>query len=117
MSNDGILKRIEELKTAIAAGVVDVEIRKRSARVRVLQDKLNRMCALIEARAVMYGNQLGESRTITVYSADAEHKAIAEGSSAEWVDDQAARPTPVAFDAALVSAINATLKQAAIEGG
>ena len=50
MGNDGILSRIEELKTTIAAGVVDLEIRKRSARVRVLQNNLNRLLGLIEAR-------------------------------------------------------------------
>lgn len=40
--------------------MVDLEIRKWSGRVRVLQNNLNRLLGLIEARAVMYGGQLGE---------------------------------------------------------
>ena len=79
MGNDGMLSRIEELKTTIAAGVVDLEIRKRSARVRVLQNNLNRLLGLIEARAVMYGGQMGESRQ--VHDDPQEKRAIAEGYS------------------------------------
>jgi hypothetical protein len=79
--NEGISARINEPKTAIAAGVVDLEIRKRSAPVRVLQNNLNRLLGLIEARAVMYGGQMGESRQLVVHDALQEKRAIAEGYS------------------------------------
>ena len=81
MENEGISARINELKTTIAAGVVDLEIRKRSARVRVLQNNLNRLLGLIEARAVMYGGQMGESRQLVVHDDPQEKRAIAEGYS------------------------------------
>ena len=74
--NEGISARINELKTAIAAGVVDLEIRKRSARVRVLQNNLNRLLGLIEARAMMYSGQMGESRQLVVYDDPQEKRAI-----------------------------------------
>jgi hypothetical protein len=74
--NEGISARINELKTAIAAGVVDLEIRKRSARVRVLQNNLNRLLGLIGARAVMYGGQLGEGRQLVVHDDSQEKRAI-----------------------------------------
>jgi hypothetical protein len=50
--NEGNSARIHELKTTIAEGVIACEIRKRSARVQVLQNTLDRMCNLIEARAI-----------------------------------------------------------------
>jgi hypothetical protein len=53
IANEGILARINELKTTMAAGVVDSEIRKRNHRVQVLQGSLNRMLALI-------GSQVGD---------------------------------------------------------
>ena len=148
IANEGILARINELKTAMAAGVVDSEIRKRNHRVQVLQGSLNRMLALIEARSVMYGNQLGEGRRWIVHDEAEEKQALSEGFAEELHPDKPVEPgypkrlfrpgypnggaTGMLvkdyrgknaeqeiwkFDAALVSTINDTLKQAAIEEG
>ena len=51
ITNEYISARINELKSTIAAGVVDLEIRKRSAHVQVLQDQLDGMPNLQRARA------------------------------------------------------------------
>ena len=92
---------INELKTAIAAGVIACEIRQRSARVQVLQNTLDRMRNLIEARAIEYANHLGGAAGMLVKDY--------RGKNAEqeiWK-----------FDASLVAQINDVLKQAAIEDG
>ena len=101
LNNANVSARVEELKTSIAEGVVAVEIRKRSSRVEVLQDNLNRMCGLIEARALEYSDDPGGATGMLVkdYLGKNAEQEI-------WK-----------LDAALVSQINATLKQAAIEEG
>jgi phage terminase small subunit len=101
LTNASVSARVEELKTSIAEGVVEVEIRKRSARVEVLQDNLNRMCGLIETRAWEYSDHPGGATGMLVKDY--------RGKNAEqeiW-----------RLDAALLSQINATMKQAAIEEG
>jgi phage terminase small subunit len=101
LTNANIAARIKELKTATAKSVVKIEIRKRSARVQVLQNTLHRLCSLIEARALEYADHPGGATGMLVK----EHR----GKNAQqeiWK-----------FDAALVSQINATMKQAAIEEG
>jgi phage terminase small subunit len=45
MTNANVSARIKELKTATAKSVVKIEIRKRSARVHVLQNTLHRFAA------------------------------------------------------------------------
>jgi hypothetical protein len=99
--NEGISARINELKTTIAARVVDLEIRKRGACVQVLQNTLDRMCNLIEARAIEYADHLGGATGMLVKDY--------RGKNAEqeiWKSD-----------AALVAQICDVLKQAAIEEG
>src|SRR5260370_41266902 len=59
MTNGNVVARIKELKTATAASLVKVDIRKRPARVEVLQDILNRMYRLTEARALEYSDHPG----------------------------------------------------------
>ncbi len=59
LTNGNISARIKELKTAAAEIVVKVEIRKRSGRVQVLQNNLNRLRSLIDARALEYSNPSG----------------------------------------------------------
>jgi hypothetical protein len=53
-TNADVSARIEELKTEVSVGVIDGEIRKRSARVKALQGHLDRMLKLVEARAIEY---------------------------------------------------------------
>ena len=77
--NEGISARIRELQNAVAERVVAVEASNRSWRLRVLQDRIDRMLALSDARAVMYGNQLGEARRRLVNNAAEQKLAIAEG--------------------------------------
>ena len=101
LTNGNVAARIEELKTSIAEGVVEVDIRKRPARVEVLQDYLNRMCGLIEARALEYS----------------DHASGATGMLVKDYRGKNAEQEIWKFDAALVSQINATMKQAAIEEG
>src|SRR6478672_9432828 len=59
LTNAKVAARIKELKTTTAASVVKVEIRKRSGRIQVLQNNLDRMCRLIEARALEYADHPG----------------------------------------------------------
>jgi hypothetical protein len=92
---------INELKTTIAEGVIACEIRRRSARVQVLQNTLDRMRDLIEAGAIEYADHLGGATGMLVKDN--------RGNNAEqeiWK-----------FDAALEAQIKDTLKQAAIEEG
>jgi phage terminase small subunit len=101
LTNADVSARIEELRTSIVEVVVQVDIRKRSARVQVLQNNLNCMWELVEARASEYSDHAGGSTGMLVR----EYR----GKNAEqeiWK-----------FDAALVSQMNATMKQAAIEEG
>ncbi len=81
--------------------MVDLEIRKRSARVQVLQNTLDRRHNLIEARAFEYRDHPGGATGMLVKDY--------RGKNAEqeiWK-----------FDASLVAQINDVLKQAAIEEG
>ena len=101
LTNANVSARIEELRTSIAEGVVELDIRKRSARVEVLETNVNCMLGLIEARALEYSDQPGGATGLLVKDY--------RGKNAEqeiW-----------RFDAALVVQINATMKQAAIEEG
>ena len=96
ITNDDILARIKELQTTISDGVVSVEIRKRSARVQALQVNLDKMGALIEARAKEYADSPGGATGMLVRDF--------RGKNAEqeiWK-----------FDGALVAQINDTLTQA-----
>jgi len=93
--------RIEELKTSITEGVVEVDIRKRPARVQILEDNLNCMWSLIEARGVEH----------------ADHPGGATGMLVKDYRGKNAEREIWKFDATLVTQINATLKQAAIEEG
>jgi hypothetical protein len=80
---------------------VDVAIRHRPARVAVLQDILNRTLRVVEARALEYAYHPGGATGMLVKDY--------RGVNAEieiWK-----------FDRALMSKINATLKQAGIEEG
>src|ERR1039457_734688 len=101
LSDTNVSARIEELKTSIAEGVVEVDIRQRPARVQVLENNLNCMLGLIEARGVEHADYPGGDTGMLVKDY--------RGKNAEreiWK-----------LDAALVRQINATMKQAAIEEG
>src|ERR1039457_71476 len=101
LSDTNVSARIEELKTSIAEGVVEVDIRQRPARVQVLENNLNCMLGLIEARGVEHADYPGGDTGMLVKDY--------RGKNAEqeiWK-----------LDATLVSQINATMKQAAIEEG
>ena len=54
ITNDKVLARIKERQAEVAERVVSAEIRRRNWRVQVLQVNLDRMRALIEARATEY---------------------------------------------------------------
>jgi hypothetical protein len=101
ITNEQVSRRIEELQTKISAGVVQLAIRERSARVQVLQDNLDRMRQVIAARAFEYAAHPGGSSGLLVkdYRGKNAEKEI-------WK-----------FDAALVSQIHHALKQAALEEG
>ncbi len=79
MGNDGILARIKELQTAVAEQVVHAAASKRSWRVAMLQNLIDRTLSTIEARAVMYADQMGEGRTLWVVDLAGEQAAIVEG--------------------------------------
>ena len=99
--NAGISARIADLKTTIAEGVVEFEIRDRSARLQVLQNQLDDMLSLQQARALLYS----------------EHPEGATGMVMKDYRGQKPRKEIWKFDAALVAQILNTLKQAAIEVG
>jgi hypothetical protein len=96
ITNDKVLARIKELQATISDGVVSLEIRKRSARVQALQVNLDRMRALIEARATEY----------------AEFPAGKTGMLVKDYRGKNAEQVIWKFDAALVAQINDTLTQA-----
>ena len=85
----------------VAERVIDVETRKRSARVRALHANLDRMFNLVEARAIEYAEDPGGATgmLVTDYRCKDANQIV-------WK-----------FDPALVAQINDTLKQAAIEEG
>ena len=49
--------RIKELMETIAQNVICAEVRRRTWRVQVLQNRIDAMLALSEARAAMYADQ------------------------------------------------------------
>ena len=55
------LARIKELQTAVAERVVAAQARRRSWRVELLQDRIDKAIALSQARATMYASEMGES--------------------------------------------------------
>src|SRR5216684_5526484 len=61
LTNANVSARIKELKTSIAEGVMEVETRQRSARVEVLQNNLDRMRGVIQARALEYSGHPGRA--------------------------------------------------------
>jgi hypothetical protein len=61
LTNANVSARIKEPKTSIAEGVMEVEIRQRSARVEVLQNNLDRMRGVIEGRALEYSGHPGRA--------------------------------------------------------
>ncbi|HXB67156.1 MAG TPA: hypothetical protein VNY05_02885 [Candidatus Acidoferrales bacterium] len=99
--NEGVLARINELKTSIFQGVVEFEIRSRSVRVQILQNQLDDMLDLQRARALLY----------------ADHPEGSTGLVVKGYRGQKAKKEIWKFDAALVTQILKTLKQAAIEVG
>src|ERR1039457_2626218 len=101
MTKANVSARIKELKTANAANVVKVEIRKRSARVQVGQNMVDRLCRLRDARALEYADHPGGATGMLVKEYRGKN-----GQQEIWK-----------FDAALVAQTNATLKQVAIEEG
>jgi hypothetical protein len=94
IKNYKVSRRIDELKEKISDGVVRLEIRERSVRLQILQSSVDGMRQVMAARALEYADQPG-------------------GSSGLLVKDYRG----LKFDAALMSQLNATLKQAAIEEG
>ena len=101
MANPKVSARIKELKTATAANVVKVEIRKRSARVQVGQNLVDRMCRLRETRAAEYADHPGGATGMLVKEYRGKN-----GQQEVWK-----------FDESLVAQTHATLKQVAIEEG
>jgi hypothetical protein len=93
MTHDKVAGRIQELKTAQAAKVVKIEIRKRSARVQAGQNLVDRLCRLRDARAAEY----------------ADHPGGATGMLVKEYRGKNAQQEIWRFDAALVRQTNATL--------
>ena len=79
IANDRISARIKELQTAVAERVVDLAVRKRNWRVAMLQNIVDRSLATIQARSVMYANQMGESQRKLAQDLRAEKAAIGLG--------------------------------------
>ena len=91
MAKDDVLARIKELQTVITERVVTCEVRRRSWRVQMLQQSLERMLALREARAAMYAGEMEGSHEIQVQTKAEERAAIAMGCRVLPVD---VAPTP-----------------------
>jgi hypothetical protein len=79
LTNADVSARINELTAAIAAGVVEASIRKRSWRVQQLQEWADDMLALRAARKLLYAGQLAEGQIRTVKNQAEEDQAILEG--------------------------------------
>jgi hypothetical protein len=79
LTNANICGRINDLKTAISAGVIHREIRKRSWRVQVLQDRVDGMLALSALRANLYRTAVGEREYREVTNPAEEKQAIEDG--------------------------------------
>ncbi len=81
--NDMVSARIKELQTAVAERVVHSAASKRSWRIAMLQDIMDRTLATIQDRAVMYHDQMGEGRILQVVDLAGETAAIADGYAAD----------------------------------
>jgi hypothetical protein len=79
LTNADVSARINELTAAIAPGVVEASIRKRSWRVQQLQEWADDMLALRAARKLLYAGQLAEGQIRTVKNQAEEDQAILEG--------------------------------------
>ena len=90
------------MQEAVSAATIALEIRKRSARVKVLQEQLDGMLAVQQARRALY--------------ADDKHGG-GTGQLAKDYRGKLADQVVWRFDAALVTQIAAVMKQAAIEEG
>jgi hypothetical protein len=94
--NEGVSARIKELQTVVAERVVSAEVRRSSWRVQILQNRLDKMLALSEARAVMYAEELGESHQFQVADRVAEFgrdrrgmpraAGLRAGAPVDWAD-------------------------------
>jgi phage terminase small subunit len=102
LSNAEVCSRVRELQEAVSAATIALEIRKRSARVKVLQEQLDGMLAVQQARRALY--------------ADDKHGG-GTGQLAKDYRGKLADQVVWKFDAALVTQIAAVMKQAAIEEG
>ena len=71
--------RIKELMETIVENVISAEVRRRTWRVQVLQNRIDAMLALSEARAAMYADQKEEAHEFQVNTLAEERAAIDEG--------------------------------------
>ena len=101
IANEKVSMRIEELKEKISEGVVRLEVRKRSARLQILQSSVDGILQVIAGRAFEHAGHPGGASGLLVkdYRGKNAEKEI-------W-----------RFDAALMAQLNGTLKQVAIEEG
>jgi hypothetical protein len=63
----------------VAERVISAEVRRRSWRVQLLQDRIDKALALSQARATMYAQEMGEGYQFQVADRAAELGAIADG--------------------------------------
>ena len=71
--------RIKELMETIAENVISAEVRRRTWRVQVLQNRIDAMLALSEARAALYADQKEGAHEFQVNTLAEERAAIDEG--------------------------------------
>jgi hypothetical protein len=90
------LARIKELQTAVAERVVAAQARRRSWRVELLQDRIDKAIALSQARATMYASEMGESYQFQVADWRRGAASVTAGTAA-WMTNV----TPVFRPAAL----------------
>jgi hypothetical protein len=74
--------RMKELMETITQNVISAEIRRRNWRVQVLQNRVDAMLALTEARAAMYADQKEGAHEFQVNTLAEERAAIDEGGRA-----------------------------------
>jgi hypothetical protein len=84
--------------------VISAEVRRRTWRVQVLQNRIDAMLALSEARAAMYAEQKEGSHEFTVKTPAQERAAIDEGCHAlspgpavppaDWKEESSPLPRP-----------------------
>ena len=91
-TNEGVSARVKELQTAVADGVIVLEVRKRSARVQVLQANLDSERSAGDGVCASPGGATG---------------MLVRGSRGKNAEQVIWK-----FDGALVAQINDTLKQA-----